>query len=181
MKLYWPPPSLFHLLDYLDFSVISKKAMASTLKSFSALGEDLSLLGFKRYLKMEFQVLAYIMAKELLFKAGIFEMMTKEKVHLMIGIVSGTKINWAYVIFKIMAEMLQKESTDFEFQISKLLQDASFSFTATSDGTSITMIDAEIVVDLRPKPFFVLEFMAIKKQIYEEKHMLKIRRTLNAR
>lgn len=69
---------------------------------------------------------------------------------------------------KIMIEMLQKKSTGFAVQISKLLQDVAFSFTVISDGTFVTMVDAENVVALRPKPLSVLEFVAIKKKIGEE-------------
>lgn len=94
--------------------------------------------------------------------------MTKQKFQVMIVIVSGIQINWASVIFKIMSEMMQKKITGFTVQINVLLQNATFSLTAASDGTSVTIIDAENVMVLQPKPLSVPEFLAIKKEIGEE-------------
>lgn len=60
--------------------------------------------------------------------------------------------------------MILKKSTDFVVQINRLLKYAGFESTSEVDGTSVTMIDAEIVVALRPMPF-VPEFSAMKKEI----------------
>lgn len=54
--------------------------------------------------------------------------------------------------------------------INKLLQDVAFRFTATFDGTSVTMIDTENVVALRPKPLSGPDFIAIKKDIGNEQY-----------
>lgn len=134
---------------------------------------------FKKYLKMEFFVLADIVFKAVLVKASTFDKMTKKKVLFISVILSSTKINQASVIFKILTEMLQKKSTSFAVQINKLLQDAAFSFTATSDGTSITMLDAENVVALRLKPY-IPEFIVINKEIGDEKKWPNNRRGLSA-
>lgn len=50
----------------------------------------------------------------------------------MTTIILGTKINWESMILKVMIEMLQNKSTGFAIQIKKLLQNAAFSFAATS-------------------------------------------------
>lgn len=112
-------------------------------------------------LSMEFQVLYDIVSKSVSVKASTFNKMTKP-------IISSSKINWESVIFKILTCMMQKQSTVFEVQISKMLQDVAFSFTAISDGTSVTMIVVENEVFLHQKPLSVPEFVVIKKEISEE-------------
>lgn len=99
---------------------------------------------------MEFQVLADIVSKAVLVKAGTFEKMTKENVQIITAIISGTKINWACVTFKTMTEMLQMKSTGVAVQINKFLQENAFKSTIISNGISVTMLDAENVVDLQP-------------------------------
>lgn len=101
-------------------------------------------------------------------KAGTFDKITKENVKVIIVIVSGTKINWASVIFKSLTDMLQKKITRFAVQINKLIQDSSVSFTATFDGTYVTMIYVENVVALCPKPLSIHEFISIKNEIVDE-------------
>lgn len=60
-----------------DLSAISKEDMAAALKIFLAFEADLSPSCCKKFLKMEFQVLAYIVSKAILIKAGIFYKITK--------------------------------------------------------------------------------------------------------
>lgn len=92
------------------------------------------------------------MAKALLAKVGTFDKLPKEKVQLMHAIATGIEVNWAAVLFKVLLEMVQKKgSTGFAVQISKLLKDAGFPFTVDKDGSSVTMVDADNVVALRPK------------------------------
>lgn len=56
------------------------------------------------------------------------------------------QVNWAFVFFKDISEMVQKKSsTCFVVQISKLIMDAGFNFTTKQDGTTTTMIDSENV------------------------------------
>lgn len=67
-----------------------------------------------------------------------------------------------------MMEMVQKKSTGFVVQISRLLQNAAFSFTSTADGTPVNITDSENVVYLRLKPLIVPDFLDVKKEILEE-------------
>lgn len=54
--------------------------MAAALNSFSTFKEDLYPCCYKKLLEMEFQVLADIVVKATLIKAGTFNKMTKKMV-----------------------------------------------------------------------------------------------------
>lgn len=91
--------------------------------------------------------------------------MTKEKVQLMHTIMIEVKVNWAATLFKVLLEMVQKKSsTGFAAQITKLLKNAGFPFTAEKDGSFMTMIDADNVVALRPRSS-TSDFVAVKKEL----------------
>lgn len=141
--------------------------MIVALEDFSSSGEELSPSCFKKLLKMEYQVLVDIVDKTILVKAETFDRLTKKKVQVMTAITSGTKIDWSIVLFNIMKEMLQKKSTGFAVQISKMIKDVDFSFNTENDGSSVTMADANNVLDLRPKTI-VSELTAVKKEIGDQ-------------
>lgn len=97
----------------VDLYTVSKEDMISDLKRFSASGEELSPSFFKNFLKMEYQVMADIMAKVVLVEAGTFDRMSKEKIQVMSAITSGVKIIWSSVIFMIFSEMIHERRIGF--------------------------------------------------------------------
>ncbi|XP_075520578.1 uncharacterized protein LOC142553917 [Primulina tabacum] len=149
-----------------ELSDISKIDRSVALSSFSASGEEVSPSCHKKLLKMEYQILADIVAKAILIKAGTFDKLTKEKVQVMIAITKGIKVDWSHFLFRIMKDMVVRKSSGFAVQISAMLKDAGFASTSDQDATSVTMIDAANVLALRPKPT-VAEFVALKKEIGE--------------
>lgn len=71
-------------------------------------------------LKMEFQVLVYLIFKALLVKTGSFDARTNFFL-VMAAITVGTKVNCSSLILKVLIDMISKHSTGFAVKINKIL------------------------------------------------------------
>ncbi|XP_073066007.1 uncharacterized protein [Primulina eburnea] len=78
----------------------------------------------KKELKHEVQLLADIVAKGLLAKAGSFAALTLEKFQAITVIMAGRRLNWQHLIFNILKNMFSstKQSKGFAIQLSYLMK-----------------------------------------------------------
>lgn len=84
--------STFYLPTFgmVDFFV-SKEDKVASLKCFYSPGEELAPSCFKKFMIMEYQVLADIVAKAVLVKDGTLHLITKENIQVMYTITSKSK------------------------------------------------------------------------------------------
>lgn len=130
-----------------DFSVISKDDMAASLKRFSSSGQEISPSCFNKILKMEYQVLADILAKDIMIKAGNFDRITNKNIIVMLVSLRECRSTGPLLISKLYLKWFKTRVLDLLCKSAKM-KDAGFVFTGESDGTSVTLIDVVNVVAL---------------------------------
>lgn len=147
-----------------DFSRVSSSDMKVR---FSLADSVVSLSCKKKKMKMEFQVIMDLVSKALLSRlAGSFDSGTHERFLIMAVITSGTKMKWSTILFSVLVDMIIKHSIGFVFQISKMFSVMGVLVSADQDWTKMKMLDAENVLNLRPK-ISVLLLSSIKKELGE--------------
>ncbi|KZV30870.1 hypothetical protein F511_15789 [Dorcoceras hygrometricum] len=85
-----------------------KETMDEMRTRFSASEVPFRASSKKREMKIEYRLLHDIVAKALCAKAGSFDMVTGEKLDLMIAITTGVKVNWAQILFQVLLGMKRK-------------------------------------------------------------------------
>ncbi|KZV52921.1 hypothetical protein F511_19077 [Dorcoceras hygrometricum] len=78
-----------------------------------------------RDMKVEYRLLNDIVAKLLMAKVGSFDVVTTERLDIMVAVTVGIKINWAHVLFHILAAMVSmpgNQSYGYGVQLSLLLE-----------------------------------------------------------
>ncbi|KZV55980.1 patatin-like protein 2 [Dorcoceras hygrometricum] len=79
----------------------------------------------KREMKFEFRLLSDIMAKTISVKAGSFDAVTQERFLMMAAITCGVAINWNWLMFNILKDMVtvgSRQAKGYAIQISLLLE-----------------------------------------------------------
>ncbi|KZV44583.1 hypothetical protein F511_11269 [Dorcoceras hygrometricum] len=110
-------------------SSVANRKLALTKKAFVELfsGSDVLFTApsKKKEMKMEFRLLHDVVAKAVCAKAWSFAMVTSEKFDLMVSITSGSKVNWAQILFQLLVVMVNnpaRQSQGFAIQMSVLLE-----------------------------------------------------------
>ncbi|KZV49203.1 hypothetical protein F511_41792 [Dorcoceras hygrometricum] len=107
-------PSLFTTVFALpsegitNFAEVPKEKVYDARSFFSQKGVQVDVHGKKKFLKHEFRLLNDILAKAVTVKAGSFDSVTVERFQMMTAIHFGLKVNWGYVLFNVLKDMVDK-------------------------------------------------------------------------
>ncbi|KZV22100.1 hypothetical protein F511_09113 [Dorcoceras hygrometricum] len=109
----------------IDMNEIPKDLGFDASCVFSFTAEQLRTSCKKREMKIEFQLLSYILVKSITVKAGSFDAVTHERLLMMAAINGGVKINWGTLLFNIFKEMVtpgSRQARGYAVQIILLRQ-----------------------------------------------------------
>lgn len=98
-------------------------------------------------------MLTDVMAKSLIAKAGSFAPLTVEKFQVITAIMIGMNINWSFILFNTLKNMVQhsKKSFGFAIELSKILEDSRIPLNATTSLHKYRMLNVQCIVALRSK------------------------------
>ncbi|KZV43865.1 hypothetical protein F511_21552 [Dorcoceras hygrometricum] len=143
-------PSLFTTVFDLpsegitNFAEVPKEKVYDARSFFSQKGVQVDVHGKKKFLKHEFRLLNDILAKAVTVKAGSFDSVTVERFQMMTAIHFGLKVNWGYVLFNVLKDMVdksQKRAKGFAAQIGALLK----SIPAVTMGNGVPFPSAKVL------------------------------------
>ncbi|KZV51378.1 hypothetical protein F511_38334 [Dorcoceras hygrometricum] len=89
-----------------DFSEVPKDFVFDARSLFSILKEQVSVSCLKKEMKIEYRLLSDILAKTIYVKAGSFDAVTRERFMLMTAITFDVKVNWSWLLFDVLKEMV---------------------------------------------------------------------------
>ncbi|KZV16167.1 hypothetical protein F511_43981 [Dorcoceras hygrometricum] len=108
-----------------DLSEVPKDLLSNAQRLFFASEKEVSVSCLKKEVKMQYRLLSDILAKSLFVKAGSFDAVTQDRFLLMTAITFDVKINWGYLLFGVLKEMVTPDSRQakgYAIQICVLLK-----------------------------------------------------------
>ncbi|XP_047309819.1 calponin homology domain-containing protein DDB_G0272472-like [Impatiens glandulifera] len=85
--------------------------LAVACQILSASKEPIKVSGSKSTLKPEYIPICDIFARAILARGGNYSRLTKDKIRMLVGLIEGTKVNWAKAVFHNLMEMPAPPST----------------------------------------------------------------------
>ncbi|XP_047324739.1 uncharacterized abhydrolase domain-containing protein DDB_G0269086-like [Impatiens glandulifera] len=90
---------------------IKLKTFEAACQILSASKEPIKVSGSKSTLKPEYIPICDIFARAILARGGNYSSLTKDKIRMLVGLIEGTKVNWANAVFHNLMEMPAPGST----------------------------------------------------------------------
>ncbi|KZV33731.1 hypothetical protein F511_26494 [Dorcoceras hygrometricum] len=90
----------------VSFSELLDKTVVEMKVWFSSTGVPFRPPNKKKDMKVEYRLLHDIVAKYLSAKAGSFDLVTTEKLEMMVAISAGLKVNWGHILFQTLVAMV---------------------------------------------------------------------------
>ncbi|KZV31313.1 hypothetical protein F511_38157 [Dorcoceras hygrometricum] len=109
----------------LGFTDLPTKEVAEMKAMFSGTGVPFRPSNKKKDMKVEYRLLHNIVSKALCAKSGSFDVVTSEKLEMMVAISAGLKVNWGHILFQTLVAMVHtpsRQSRGFAVQLSILLE-----------------------------------------------------------
>ncbi|XP_047306315.1 uncharacterized protein LOC124909708 [Impatiens glandulifera] len=89
---------------------IELKTFEAACQILSATKESIKVSGSKSTLKPEYIPICDIFARAILARGGNYSSLTKDKIRMLVGLIEGTKVNWAKAVFHNLMEMVKPDS-----------------------------------------------------------------------
>ncbi|KZV38992.1 hypothetical protein F511_15927 [Dorcoceras hygrometricum] len=108
-----------------DFSEVPKDLVFDARSLFSISKEQVSISCLMKEMKIEYRLLSNILAKTIYVKAGSFDAVTRERFMLMTAITFDVKVNWSWLLFDVLKEMItpcSRHAKGYAIQICVFLE-----------------------------------------------------------
>ncbi|XP_047312456.1 calponin homology domain-containing protein DDB_G0272472-like [Impatiens glandulifera] len=99
--------------EFFNTATISDDKITATVcacQILSATKEPIKVSGSKSTLKPEYIPICDIFARAILARGGNYSSLTRDKIRMLVGLIEGTKVNWAKAVFHNLMEMVKPDS-----------------------------------------------------------------------